>query len=87
MITLINVVTNTLKTITFTAVTNLLNFHFMKKLFFVAVLAFGAMVIASCNNSDCCKLLTVKYGEGDEPSGMTWDDYKAQLDAAGYNCD
>ncbi|MFM1877026.1 MAG: hypothetical protein RL266_2763 [Bacteroidota bacterium] len=59
----------------------------MKKVLFLAVFAFGATTLTSCNQEDCCKLLTVKYCEGDEPSGLTWDEYKAQLDAAGYNCD
>lgn len=59
----------------------------MKKYFFLAAFAVGAMTMTSCNKEDCCKLLTVKVCEGDEPSGVTWDDYKASLDTQGYNCD
>ena len=58
----------------------------MKKFLFLAAFAFGAMTFTSCSN-DCCKLLTVKECEGDEPDGMTWEEYKASLDSIGYNCD
>lgn len=58
----------------------------MKKYFFLAVFAVGVMTITSCKNQECCKFLTVKYCEDDTPSGQSWDDYKADLEAAGYNC-
>jgi hypothetical protein len=59
----------------------------MKKYLFLAAVAFGAATMSSCNREECCTLLTVKECEGEEPSGLTWDEYKAQLDAVGYNCD
>lgn len=59
----------------------------MKKYFFLSVFAIGTMTLTSCENEECCKFLTVKECEGEEPSGLTWEEYKAQLDAAGYNCD
>ena len=58
----------------------------MKKYFFLSVFALGAMTMTSCKK-DCCKILTVEVCEEDTPDGVNWDDYKATLEAGGYNCD
>lgn len=59
----------------------------MKKYFFLAVFALGAMTMTSCKKQECCKLLTTKVCEDDTPDGHNWDDYKHSLDSQGYNCD
>lgn len=60
----------------------------MKKFFFLAVFALGAMTMTSCKKN-CCSLATVKVCEDDFNSATysSWDDAKKYYEGAGWNCD
>jgi len=59
----------------------------MKKSFLslLPILGIVAMTATSCSDN-CCTFSVLKECEGDEPAGQTWEEHKADLEAAGWNC-